>query len=459
MYLALFTLAYLFVRKYRAIPFLLLAFIVFGFAGLPRFGDFFWFFTEIPYGEHGSELYGSGSFWEYFNHADRIVGLPVAILLVAGTVVLLFRLFRKGQKVMSTGWVTLYILVIPAFWGFVLAQSILWWQGMFAVLFSYRFMVCVMPLAAILAAASFDLVQRIFSKYSWIHYLIAAALLFLIIRTTLRMHRIPFQTDQGRITIAEAADWISNLEVEYGRIFYFDPSLVFYLDMDPFDRSLSIQNLSDKENPHNNLEPGDLLVFDPHFGGFENRVPLENIEGSPYFDKLAEFNPDPPYMAPGDVPYHVSVYQRRYIPAEPIANIIIDFEDATVGTSNENVYKGLYSQKLNPSREYSIAIEVSAEKLNESELLYLEASAKIWTDYPEDHKIIILVLSIHAANHTTLEYFSVSAESISSDEVGWLSPTISYDLTKAPKDYEYMKIYIWYRGENEVYVDNLKVVY
>jgi hypothetical protein len=311
MFIVLFAIAYFFIRNYKAIPFLFTGFIIFGLAGLPVYGDFFWFITEMPYGAHGSELYGSGSFWDYFKHAKMIIGIPAGILLSAGTIVLLFRLLRNHQNRQSPGWVTLYVLIIPAFWGFVLVQSILWWQGLFGVLFSYRFMVCVMPLAAIIAAATFDPIQKALVKYGWLYYLVLSIVLIIGIRTTLIMHKIPFKTDPGRKTIKEAANWIKSYEGDYGRIFYFDPSLVFYLDLDPYDLSKSIQNLSNRTNPECNLEPGDLLVYDPHFGGFENRIPLQNIEGNPNFDKLAEFNPDPPYQAPGDVPYFVSIFLRK----------------------------------------------------------------------------------------------------------------------------------------------------
>jgi len=460
MYLLLIALALVMIKKFRALPWLLTGFMIYGLAGIYQFDDFFWFYTQMPYGGHGSDIYGSGNFWEYFLHADKIIGIPMIILLLAGTIYLLFKPQVFSKQGMSVSKITLYILVIPAFWGFVLAQSFLWWKGLFGVLFSYRFMVCVMPLAAIIAAASLDLLLKIGRKYTRAATLIIIGILVIQVYTTIQKQQIPFKVDPSRKPMMEAAEWIRNYTGEYNRIFYFDPSLVFYLDLDPYDRQLSIQNLSNKANPQHDLEPGEILVYDTHFGGFENRIPHENLEGNPYFTMLKDIYPEPPFNGPGDIPYHVTIYRRDLLAADTAGMISAGFEEdvpENILISNEISFKGDHSQVLDPDHEYSMPIEVSVRRLSELKINFIRSSASIMIPNG-DPQNVFLVFSAQAIDHTTLEYKTATITTPGEGKNGWHTISLSYPASDLPANTDYVKVYVWHQGSDQIYVDDIKVI-
>jgi Gpi18-like mannosyltransferase len=82
MFIILFVPAFIWMKQYKSLPFLFTGFIVFSIVGWPFYHDLFWFFTQMPYGSSGSELYGSGSFWYYFRRLDGILYYPLLILSI-----------------------------------------------------------------------------------------------------------------------------------------------------------------------------------------------------------------------------------------------------------------------------------------------------------------------------------------------------------------------------------------
>ena len=55
MFIILFIFPLIWMKQYKALPFLFTGFIIFSIAGWPMYHDLFWFFTKMPYSSSGSK--------------------------------------------------------------------------------------------------------------------------------------------------------------------------------------------------------------------------------------------------------------------------------------------------------------------------------------------------------------------------------------------------------------------
>jgi len=180
MFVVLFIPALIWMKQYKTLPYLLTGFIVFSIAGWPFYHDLLWFFTRMPYSNSGSALYGSGSFWYYFDLLDEIMNYPLMILGITGMAFFIVNLKHGLKNLHDIKYATLYFLIIPSFFGFILVQSFLWWQGIMGVLGSTRFMACILPLGAIVATAGFEWVMEKAKAIKIIYFLMG---LFFVCRS------------------------------------------------------------------------------------------------------------------------------------------------------------------------------------------------------------------------------------------------------------------------------------
>ncbi len=81
-------------KKYKAIPFILTAFIIYSIAGYFYYHDMFWIITQIPYGST-KELVGPGELLFYVNSSDFLFGKPLTALGVVGLLSVLFIFFKN----------------------------------------------------------------------------------------------------------------------------------------------------------------------------------------------------------------------------------------------------------------------------------------------------------------------------------------------------------------------------
>ncbi|MFO7616344.1 MAG: hypothetical protein R6V75_03760, partial [Bacteroidales bacterium] len=277
MFIALFIPALAWMRQYRALPFLVTGFIIFGLAGLRQYGDFLWFITEMPYSVRSSELYGQGSFWYYFGEMDYIVNSPLLILILIGLLVMSLDFYRKRKNLRDIGLVTTWMLIIPAAVGFILAQSYLWWRGL-GILASLRFVACILPLGALMALAGFDRMMEKLRGIRILYLVFGAFILWLTVSRPFKYDVLPMRSGPNNAVMEELADWIRASDHSGKRAIYSDPLYPFYVDIDPFDPQACIKIYSfEGVNYAALLKPGELLVWDPQFAGHEGRLAFDSL--------------------------------------------------------------------------------------------------------------------------------------------------------------------------------------
>ena len=93
-------------------------------------------------------------------------------------------------------------------------------------------------------------------------------------------------------------------------IYYYDPYWWYFLDLDPYDQEKIREKVPDVQHPENNIKPGEIVLWDAHFGPNEGQLPLERLVENPYFELVRMFSPDEPFQVLGGYDYEIYVFRR-----------------------------------------------------------------------------------------------------------------------------------------------------
>lgn len=309
MYLIIFIVPLIWLKQYKTLPFLFTGFILFSIAGWSYYHDLLWFFTKMPYNSGGSKLYGSGSFWYYFMQLKYSLDYPLSIMVITGVLAILHNLKRSFTYLKEIRYVTLYFLIIPSVVLYILAQSFLWMEGMMGVLSSPRFIACVLPLVAIIALYGFEFLMQKVKDNKIIYLMLGTFIIFLVAYKPFTYGRLPMSTGINFAVMKETTDWLKTSQYATSRAVYSDPMFSFYMDADPFDekkynRYFSFVNI----DPATTLKPGELLIWDAQFTGFEGSLPFNSVMQNKNLRLLKVFVPIKRFTIIGGENYTIAVF-------------------------------------------------------------------------------------------------------------------------------------------------------
>ena len=466
MFIVLFIPALLWMRQYKSIPFLFSGFIIFSIAGWPYYHDLFWFFTKMPYSSSGSELYGSGSFWYYFNHLDYILNFPLLILIITGLIFILLNLKKGFANLKDIKYVTLYFLIIPSIFGFILAQSYLWWQGLMGVLASTRFMACVLPLTAIIALSGFEWVMEKAKSSKIIYAILGVFILSLVVYKPFTYGILPMKSAINFAVMEKLTAWLKDTPYAGRRAFYTDPMFPFYMDIDPFDQQKCFQIYNyENTDPASLLKSGELLVWDAQFAGYEGRLPFDSLMKNNNLRLLNVFTPIEAFTIIGGEKYKLAVFMKA--PRDTAQTVyrqfyFNDFEGNLPGDQMKHIatgysHSGKQSILMTPEYIYSPGAEGKLKNLPGSGNISLRASARIMNPSATEKGNIILVISIDDPDHKIYKYVVANDSETKYKPGEWFNLSFADVIDRnTPVDGNY-KVYVWYNGKNKIYVDDLKL--
>jgi len=465
MYIVLFIPALLWMKQYKALPFLLAGFVLFGILGLPQYHNFFWFFTEMPYSVNSSTLYGSGSFWYYFLMLGYTMNFPLLIISITGIIYLLLNLKKVITDSRDIKTVTLYFLIIPAIFGFIFAQSYLWWKGL-GVLASDRFMACVMPLAAIIAVAGFDWFMEKAKEIKIIYFAMGLFIILLVVHKPFTYNQLPMKTSMNFAVMENLTDWLKNSPYNDRKAFYTDPMFPFYKNIDPFDQQkcYKIYNYQNMD-PASLLKPGELLIWDAQFASFEGHLPFDSLMKNNNLKLINIFTPKESFTVIGGEKYKLAVFMKaprdttRYVYKQFYMN---DFEsnlssDQLTHISTREFYSGKQSIVMTSDYIYSPTVEDKVKNLPGRGNIWLRASVQIMIPSSSEKDDIMLVIGVDDEKHNVFKY-NVSKSSETDYKPGeWFELSFTDIVDKNTPVNGTYKAYVWYNGKNKIYVDDLKL--
>ncbi len=467
MFVALFLLALLWMKQYKALPFLLTGFLVFSLAGVPLYHDFFWFITKMPYSTASAALYGSGSFWTYFSQMDYILNYPLLILIITGLVIIILGLGKGFKNLRDIKYATLYFLIIPGIFGFLLAQSFLWWRGL-GILASMRFMSCILPLCAILAVTGFEGVMQKARSIRIFYILLGVWIIGMVVIKPFSYKVLPNKTGINFAVMEQLTNWLKTSPYATHRTLYTDPMFPFYMNVDPFDSEKNCKVYSyENINPASKMKDGDLLIWDTQFAGYEGHLPLNELMSNDSLRLLNIFTPIEHFTVIGGQDYQLAVFMKA--PRDSSRLIYNQFyynnfenhspEGEKAGVVKDFSNSGMHSILMTPEYIYSPSAQGKLSDLPGKSTISLKASAQVFSQSPEDKDQINIVITVEDSNQKIYRYTlgKVSDSQYKPGEWFAISQTEVIDRN-VPVDGRY-KVYIWYTGKNRIYIDDLKLEY
>ena len=438
-------------RSYRSIPFLLTGTVLYSLIGYFVFGDILWLFNKLPY-SLGKSLYGSGSLFHFVKHSPSIFGIPLLILIVAGlltwgTGILKNFSLRNPNTI-------LFILIAGSWIIYYAAHSYVWWKGTGGSLGLTRVMAGIVPLAALTGMKFFEFVsQKIKSKT--IVYGVFTILAILQVVMLFSRHNLMLKADPTEQLIKKSTDYI-RINEEGEKVFYFNPLVIHYLELDPYDTEQCNWWVADKQQPSNTLDWGDLLVWDAHFGPNEGGVQLENLENDPFLKKIKSFYPVEKIVVLGGYDYSIQIFKKSREKAsnqspELIIERILTFEDfddqSIIDMDGEKIFR------LDETREFSPGITVMDYEIEQKDFLEFDISLgyRCAEDLGKDE--VLLIFSIEHGDKN-LRYEKKELLSTGTD---WTTIQFTSTIPAGLPESTAFNVYVWNKDRKKLDLKKLSV--
>ena len=465
--------AYVWYKKWKAVPFLITGILLLSFIGSLHYDDFLWIIHKWPYGDT-SDIYGSGSIFFYLMNATRILGIPLIILFVPGLIYSLIRFF-SGFSLKPSHKLTELLLILGPLSVYIAAHSYAWYKGIAGSGGLIRFMTCIIPFAALYSLQGINW----FTHFPFMNRLIKTGiyvvLLYFVIITPFKIYSIPRRfSEQEKITY-QASQWLKQHALDKGIIYYVDPSFQHFMGVNCHDQTRVIQYLPNPENPGENIPEGSFIAWDAHFGANEGRISLENLINSPSLRLIKVFKPKNYFWVLGKNYYNIFIFRKdttveknhnfnqlnrlSFYDTEKIKlkSIIrhLPLDSDTLTNLPDTVLDGRACVMLDTSQTYSYTIRMRGNEIDE---MYTTIRASIYY-YPVESLTdgsCILVLSINRGKkrllyHSTIPFYLYHRP-------GMWNLMITEALLPKEMDQEHeISVYIWQHKHQEIYVNDFKV--
>lgn len=275
----------LLVRQWKYIPLLATAFIVYAFAGLFAGHNFFWYFTENPYGYQSQ--YGSGEWYHFFKRESEIFGEPHVVLLLSGIFIMTILLFRNREynffNNQSINAKVALLVFAPALL-FFFFHVFAWTFGKFGSAGLVRVMASIIPYTAILCMYTINKVSKS-----------PAAILFcifFIVMYPFNWYGFPLKAKTEEKAAQEAAVWLKENRKDNRVVYYAHPAIIFSAGLNPFDKIVNrecfdynIECYVEKDKPF-------YYFWDSAFSEFACGHPMSVIEKCSGMKRIKEFKAD-----------------------------------------------------------------------------------------------------------------------------------------------------------------------
>ncbi|MES2590361.1 MAG: glycosyltransferase family 87 protein [Bacteroidota bacterium] len=281
----------IYTKQYKYLPILLTGHLIYSFVGAFYYHDLFWVFTKIPYA-NSSGKYGSGTLSHFFIQLNYIIGVPLYILLGCGVVKKIIELVsgKAPEHLTLKGSETL--LLYAVFFAFFTAHIVFWYFGIFESMGLKRVLICITPLAILIALKGFNFIADFF-YFNANRYRVMAGLLtgmVIIFPFVPNPAAVDWQRDLSpsadQNLIKQAAKYIEGDFPGNTFIYYTHPFISLEMDRDPFNK----QNNSELKDWTIKKKSGHyLILWDNWFSVHEEGITLEQLKSDATLKLLKTF--------------------------------------------------------------------------------------------------------------------------------------------------------------------------
>jgi len=449
----LFLVALLLSKKYWAVPFLAVGSLFYTLVGYPHFQDWLWIIHQTPY-SLGASVYGSGSLLHFIVESPKIFGEPFLIFLVIGLIAWTIKILKSFNPTAKP--FLFYFLIAGSFVAFFAAHSYVWWKGTGGSLGLIRVIAGVVPLAAIIAVVGFNAVlSRIKNTAAQITLTSVVIAVQLVIPFT--QHHIPVRLERPQALMLDASAFLKSLN-QPSRIYYFDPYLVHYLNIDPFNPDLTNWGVADKQQPSTGMNMNDILVWDAHFGPNEGGVQLENLMNDPYLQLVKTLLPTESFKVLGGYDYGIYIFrkveQKIFQEKKQMIERVLNLSDS--GNEHLIEFEGKKVLKMDSGMEYSPGIQIPISQIQAQDMMEISASVRFQPLDRLKEDEVLLVLSIEV-DHKSLSYNRIYLTSNALKTMEWQDVLLPLRLNAAFPKGAILNMYVWNKDKKNLLLDNLKI--
>ena len=385
-----FALAYLLKRNYWPILCLSIGTVFYTLIGFFSFGDWLWIIHKFP--SIGQSVYGSGSLFNFITNSNFFFGVPLLVLLVLGLVYWLIQTIRNFS--LKDESIVLFILISGSWLAYFAIQSYVWWEGTNGSLGLTLGIGAVIPLAALTSVKGIQFISERIKDNRIATGLIS---LFAIVQVFMlfKQYDLPTKHSSVKDLVKKSTEYIKQAGFS-GKVYYFDPEIIFQLGIDPYDQSKCFMGIKDKMQPSNSLEWGDLLIWDANLGPSSGKIQLATLEKDPYLKKIELFYPPKKNTVMSGSDYSVQIFKKSINKNDSaiLSNDytrVLSFENSLDKRVIE--VDGFKAWKLDDSQEYSPTIALTPDVVKQYETLELEITLNYKALQPLNKDKVILVFS------------------------------------------------------------------
>jgi hypothetical protein len=287
-------------RQWKALPFLLAGFVIYGIAGLSVYDTFWWYFTEDPY--TGYMIYGHGE-WNHFLLNRQYVNRLIILLIIPG----LFGWFVYRRQKDGPDAV-LFLFSVALFAGVVVIHSYLWAKGLKGSLGLTRVGTLGLPAFLAVMLIGTDRVTREL-------HILSNAVLFtaLSLGIVYKISKFPYPLQPNafeQIVIRSVDHTRENLQRRH--VFYYHP-LVSWRFGARIRRDPNIHFISFNRDTVvlQSIPDSSIIIRDPQFGPAEQGLPPDFIESRKELRLLRVIRAKSPYQVYTGEPVEMRIYEYR----------------------------------------------------------------------------------------------------------------------------------------------------
>ena len=447
-----FALAYFLRKAYGQILLLAVGTIFFSLIGFFAFGDLLWILHRFPY-SMGDSVYGHGSLLHFVMNSNFIFGVPFLILLVLGLIYWLFQIFRKFSFKDEN--LILFIVITGSWLGYFVAHSYVWWKGTGGSLGLTRVIGAVIPLAALTAAKGIQLISESIKNRristGIISFLVAAQVFLLFSQNDL-----PTKTNQVDQLIAESCTYLKQESIS-GKVFYFNPELVFHLEIDPYDQAKCNWGIADKQQPSNSMNYGDILIWDAHFGPNEGGVLLDNLMNDPQLQLIKSVIPAERFQVLGGYDYEIHIFRKveQKVVLEQKQQLVRELNFSDSGEEHLEVFSGEKMYKLDSNTEFSPVISIPVAEIQARDYLDISAFLNFVPKETIPVDAVLLILSVEV-DHQSVSYNKLDLTNMDT-ELKKQNLTFPLKLKADFPEGAIINLYVWNKNKMNLLLGDLKL--
>ncbi len=446
-----FALAMILKQSYKSIPFLLFGSIVYSLIGYFVFHDFLWLIHKQPY-SMGESIYGSGSLFHFIKHSHFIFGIPLLVILVPGLIIWCVSVLKnfslKSEKTI------LFIIIVGSWLTYFAAHSYVWWKGTGGSLGLTRVMAGIVPFVALTGVQTIEKVIGSCRKkmLAQAGFGVLALLQIVLLFTQNKLIQKPDPTER---LIKECADYLRFNE-EGKKVFYFNPLLIHYLNLDPYDTKQCNWWVADKMQPSNSMEWGDVIVWDAHFGPNEGGVQLQALDEDPYLLKLKSFYPMEKVTVLGGYDYSVQVYKKSMqkndttLVADDYRQVLNFDNDISAQTKE---IEGVRAWEINDMQEYSPSIIITPDRLTRYETFDISVTLSYRSLDSIQGDQVMLVFSLENGTQN-LRYEKVDLVTTGNE---WKEMELTLKMPANIPETSRMLVYVWNKDRKKLMIQQIEV--